>query len=207
MQPIESREYPQVTLSTSLMLDTGGMQGFPHEKRLILVKQAVEGKWGIIAGKYEYLPSQGLKETLWQSSLRELQEETDIAPNELILASLLGNLYVPRINRLSMGFIYRAAIKGDFDRFDQTYKPTNSHEIEAVKGFTIDEVLKLVSDENMIYRPEFNLGLLKFWAFDRISDKYWPWEGREFADSVAESWTGFDKSVREIFDNQILVPR
>lgn len=206
MQPIERRERPLITLSTGLLLETGGVQGFPHKRRLILVQQTGEEKWGIIAGKYEYPPSKVSIETLWQSTLREMQEETDISPNQLVLPRLLGNLYVPRIDRLSMGFVYEAAIKGDFERFDEAFKPTNSQEIEVVKGFTIEEVLKLVSDENLIYRPEFNLGLLKFWAFDRISDKYWPWEGRKFADSIAESWTGFDRNVREIFDNQITVP-
>jgi ADP-ribose pyrophosphatase YjhB (NUDIX family) len=203
MKTVENREHP-VSISASLLLEVGNIV---LDKRLILVKLAKEKKWGIVAGKFQFLPSEELLETPLETSLREMEEETDIKPQQIDFFSFLGNLHVPRTDKFQLGFIYQARLRESADRFDTGYTPSNFTEIEKVRGFTIDEIVELANNEELVYQPRFNIRLMKFWAFDTIFNKYEVWDGPEFAESVAEGRTGFDRSIRKLFVNQMSISR
>lgn len=195
-------ESASVSVSAGLLLETGDNNSSPHKRRLVMVRQAKGKKWGIVAGKLVFQPPNVI-ETAFQTALREMQEETDLGQGDLIDWWFLGNIYVPRRTRLSLGFIFKAILSGEPNRLAQGFVPANSSEIAEVKSFEIDEVLKLLKNTSLIYRPEFNVQLLKFWVFDRICDKYDPWEGEKFAQAVAEARTGFPASVGKIFQNPL----
>lgn len=198
----EKREQVRVSVSSSLILTT--LETSLLNRRILLVQQAVDGEWGIVAGKLNFDPQSNLVETASEIIIRELSEETDVQEEELEYFSFEGNLYIPRQDKLSLGFIYSAYIKQSLDRFKNGYIPQNSSEIRQVKSFSIDDVVELVNSPRHIYRPEFNIPLMRFWAFEAIYWKYEPWEGSEFAESIAESRTGFDRSCRDIFRNLII---
>lgn len=196
-------ESASVSVSAGLLLETGAENSSSHARRLVLVRQAKGGKWGIVAGKLIFQP-QNITETAFQTALREMREETGLGAFDLTDWWFLGNIYIPRQTKLSLGFIFEAIVSGKPDRFAEGYVPARAFEIAEVKSFEIEGVLKLLEDTSLIYRPEFNVQLLKYWAFDRICRKYEPWEGWEFAQSVAEARTGYPASVRKIFQNQRL---
>lgn len=195
-------ESASVSVSAGILLETGDQFTSPHKRRLIMVKQAKGGKWGIVAGKLVFQPQGNITETAFQTALREMQEETDLGLGDLTDWWFLGNIYIPRKTKLSLGFVFKAIVSGEPNRLAQGYVPANSSEIAEIKSFEIDEVLKLLENASLIYRPEFNVQILKFWVFDGICNKYDPWEGKKFAQSVAEARTGLPASVRNIFQNQ-----
>lgn len=200
-------ESAPVSLSAGLLLETGDEYSSPHARRLVMVRQAQGSQWGIVAGKFIFQPQENVMETILQTAFREMEEETGLGGSELTHWHFLGHIYIPRKSKLSLGFVFEAMLSGEPDRLTHGYTPPNSAEISQVRSFSIDEVLELLKKTSLIYRPEFNVQLLKFWAFDRICDKYDPWEGEKFAQEVAEARTGFPSSVRNIFHNQLFQGR
>lgn len=210
MKAETKREPIPTSFSSGLLLDCG----IPTltNRRLVLAQHAENNQWGIIAGRFLVSPGQRILETAGETINRELKEETDLDKSSLETFFFCGHIYLQVEKKLKLGFIYEAGMYNEaytynnknLDRFNNGYIPSNSDEIILVKGFNIDEVTTLIANKECVYQPGFNIPLLKYWLFETICFKYEPWEGTEFAENIAESRTGLDRSCRNIFRNPII---
>lgn len=187
-----------------LNIDTGTASG----QQIVLVQQTKDDTWGIVAGLIDTNSDRTFKETAGRAISRELQEETNLNRQKLNTLYPLGNIIYPSGGRLSLGFIYEASIlanstdDNDFvERMTGGYPPQHfSDEIKLVRSYSLEQVLELTQNPDMIYKPNFNVPLLQHWAFSTIFHKYEPWDGLDFAYSIAEERTGVKREILQIFD-------
>lgn len=193
----EGGEKLPISISSSLLLSTDSFSIW--DKRLVLVQQNDNGKFGLVAGSLEFKPEQSLVETAQGTIKRELTEETDITPDQIFDIYHFTELYLPQKNKFSIGFVFKAKVSEHLYDFEKGYEPTNKEEIINVQGFTLDQLSDIIRESpQIIYKPQYNIPLIKYWAYYQVFDKYSVYDSEEFGHLVAEGRTGFDRSCLNI---------
>ncbi len=174
----ESKHFPTTT-SVALRLGWQPKDDrlFP---RLVLVTKKGTGQLGLIAGGIEK------DEDPFKAAYREAEEEADLPPYFFVILNSRPQVLVsPQSAKSSVGLVYDAELCEPIPL--EGYDP-KSPEISWVKPYTAEELLPLVRDPKLWYRPEFNLPPVKGWLREYAYYKYGSWEGDRFAHQVLLAW-------------------
>lgn len=179
---IRSATEERVKIHASVGVLVGGASpGYQSLSTLLLVRQRESQKWGLVAGKLEK------RETPEQALWRELWEEANLTPDQIVLRSIHNPCLITQIREEedSFGLIFRAHLKDDLP--PEGYKP-QSEEIDLVRQFSVDDLVDLVHNPKSVYRPDFNLVLIKDWIMGYLDFRYGTFEGPDFVNAIAFSW-------------------
>lgn len=142
---VESREKRRLPVSVS-----AAVYIVDDEGRLLLLKQAAKEKvdrWGPPGGGMH--PHESPVDT----AERETREEIGV---DIDLIDLIGIYTVDRGNEATgLGFVFRGRILSDKIKLGEG-------EIADYRFFTIDEI-KMLFEENMFYKPEYNKASVEDW--------------------------------------------
>jgi ADP-ribose pyrophosphatase YjhB (NUDIX family) len=122
-------------------VSAGGVLYRPGERtpyQIVLVGRSVQGTWGLPKGT----PSEG--ESLEQTALREVAEETGIEPKLVSPLGAIQYYFVARNTRFHkmVHFYLMEAVGGDTSRHD--------HEYDLVEWFDLDEAIERLSYPNEV---------------------------------------------------------
>jgi 8-oxo-dGTP pyrophosphatase MutT (NUDIX family) len=144
---------------------------------LILVQKRLTGLIGLPAGHLE-------KEDHLSAIHRELREETGLTDQDVKIYGVPDVIVLPGDKKTSIGIVFRGKTLHPISA--EGYE-SQSPEISFVKPFSIDEILKLIANPELLYRPDFNWGLLNKIVIGFINLKY-AYDSPEFRAAVARSW-------------------
>lgn len=172
-----------VTLSVAALISD------EDSKRLLLVKHCKNGLLGLPAGGLKWLKAEKRLETAHEALKRELQEETGLDPNHLRY-HLIGLINLPGETKNRFGIIfdvdfeeppdYRPGTGADFP-----YKPTDTEEIESANFFTPVQLLDFMR-KDVIYKPDFNRGLIHWWIRNSERTVWDPYRGATSPDEDSD---------------------
>lgn len=144
---------------------------------LIMVEKKGSGLLGFIAGHLE-------KEDALSGILRELNEEANLKPENVILNKKPEVFVLPNVKKTSVGLAFRG----------ETTKPINmsgyepkSDEIALVKPYAVNELLDLIHEPEKLYKPDFNLAFLCYMILQYIGTKY-AYDSFGFQSAIAINW-------------------
>lgn len=171
----------RVKIHASVGILIGGADsGYRSLFSLLLVRQRERQTWGLVAGRLK------TRETPVEAMWRELEEETNFTPKQIVLQSAHPHLVTQiREEEDSFGLIFRGNLKANLP--PEGLRPT-SEEIDLVKQFPISNLVDLVHDPESIYRPDFNLELIRNWVMGYLNLRYGTFEGPAFVNAIARSW-------------------
>ena len=150
-----------VSLSVAILVSN------ERSEKMLLVKNRQTGKWGPPAGGLQWLDEKDRLETPFESAERELLEETGVKAK--IDHNIRGMINLPGAAKNRLGFIFETSIN---EKELKKNDPTDVEEIEDVRFFNQEELLKLLNEPNSIYRPEFNRALIIFWLRSEHRDAW-----------------------------------
>lgn len=149
-------------------------------KGLILCTKKDSGQLCLTAGAIEK------GEDARKALFREIQEETGLDPELLKIGNVPDVIIIPGENKSSIGLVFES---------NQEHIPITSEgfvpeslEIALVKPYSVNELLELVHNPDIWYRPEFNLKIVKKWLRNWVDIKYGPFDGPKFVESVINAW-------------------
>ena len=210
-EPIRLRDHEPTPTTFSVGIVLTYDPGIHNLQRLVLVQQRISKKWGIIAGgvKTRFNAHTGLAERPREGAIRELLEETGLPLEVITPIYLAGTMIVPSEGKMRLGWIYQSEIDVSSSEHEADLKsnynlirgfvPKNSEEIFLVRAFTQNQVHGLITHPKRLYKPEFNLPVLRRWLYEILADKCSPWDGDSFAEMVVSGRYGLDRSASEIF--------
>ena len=147
------------------------------ESPLIMVRQMGSRLWGPVAGGIDDVDA-----SLEDAVLRELREEGNILPNEVVLRQLANTRLFPDQHKKRVGIVYEGYLLSPLPLEGRT---TVSTETDWIKPWRIEDLADFLTGERTdLYRPEFNMALLNWWARDK-----WP-VFRELDGISFASWLG-----------------
>ena len=166
------RKEKPVSLSVAIIAETesGGV---------VMVRQSKNNEWGLIAGRIKERP-ESLKnesrkierriETFYEASLREMWEEGNLATNEVDELAMWGAPYVRGKDKDKFGIVFKTKVRVP-DKTINSKKP-NDPAIAEIRVFSLEEIIDLIFlNDKLIYKPEYNLGNLINWVFEKIQER------------------------------------
>jgi 8-oxo-dGTP pyrophosphatase MutT (NUDIX family) len=174
------KERVRIHASVGVLVGGAG-SGYRSLATLLLVRQKESQKWGLVAGRLQKRETP--EEALW----RELWEEANLTLEQIVLRSPHNPRLITQIREEedSFGLIFEARLKVDLP--PEGYTP-QSEEIDLVKQFPIQDLVDLMHNPESIYRPDFNLGLIRGWIMGYLDFRYGTFEGPDFVNALARSW-------------------
>jgi 8-oxo-dGTP pyrophosphatase MutT (NUDIX family) len=129
---------------------------------LILVTKKTDGRLGLIAGGVEKA------ETGIEAIGREADEEAGLKPEDLFIDTLVRPeiVFVPNKLNTSIGVVYRGFTVRRIP--ENGYKP-ESGEVDWIKPYSVEELFELANQPDRLYRPEFNLLVIRKWLVEELT--------------------------------------
>lgn len=163
----ESKEInrePRVEVLTSVSVAALVTYRKDTDGEVLLLVRKKNGKWGLPAGGIRIHNEEDRPETPLEALSRELREETSLdlpfIDKKPKLLAVLNHPH-PTMQRNSLGIIYKLSFGNDEPELAEI---EDSGEIEQVQFFNLKELRDLLEDDGNIYRPDFNVGIIRWWV-------------------------------------------
>ncbi len=187
----ERREL-NVTLSVVALISNA------DQTELLLVQNKEIGGWGPPAGALKWLGSENRMETFTEGIERELHEETGLNVEQPRITAIVN---LPGEAKNHIGVVYSFSVELE----EEECHPEDGEEISNVRFHSEDELIRLLSGEATISRPEFNRGLNVWWLRNKHRDNWDSFSGTTYPldwnvvldERYLKKWE--NKPVEEIF--------
>lgn len=160
----ENKERVEVHVSVACII----VNSWEEPISLLMVRQKDSGKWGVPAGKLEFV------ESPLQAAMREFEEETGESREAITLRKAgQEKVIVLRDGRVSIGLWFvgewslmrnnRLYLSGD------VFVP-ESEETDLVKLMRFEDVVEMCANpQAMIHRPEYSLPVFYYWLHHHLN--------------------------------------